>query len=193
MPPTDPRVDAYIAKSADFARPILKRIRKLLHATCPGVKETLKWSSPFYEHQGILIATPAFKQHCALVFWKGKLIFGKGDQRKKLRHITSLADLPGDKILTGYIKQAVALNEAGVTTPRPKPKAKIKPDVPGYFLAALRKNKKALATFGNFSPSHQREYIEWITEAKREETRAKRIKTAIEWIATGKSRHWQYQ
>ena len=140
-----------------------------------------------------MIATPAFKQHCALVFWKGKLIFGKGNQRKKLRHIISLDDLPGDKTLNGYIKQAVALNEFNITTPRPKPKAKIKPDVPGYFLAALRKNKKALATFGNFSPSHQREYIEWITEAKREETRAKRIKTAIEWIATGKSRHWQYQ
>lgn len=193
MPPTDPRVDAYIAKSAEFARPILKRIRKLVHAACPGVEETLKWSSPFYEHKGILIATPAFKQHCALVFWKGELIFGKEDQRKKLRRLTSLADLPGDKILTGYIKQAIAFNEAGITTPRPKPKAKTKSVVPGYFLAALRKNKKALAAFWNFSPSHQREYIEWITEAKREETRAKRIKTALEWIATGKSRHWQYR
>ena len=192
MPKPDPRVDAYIAKSADFAKPILTRIRKLVHAACPDVMETIKWNSPFYEHKGILIATPAFKQHCALIFWNGKLIFGKGNQRQKFRRITTLADLPGGKILTGYIKQAVELNEAGIKTPRLKPKAK-KLVVPDYFLAALKKNKKALASFENFSPSCKREYVEWITEAKREETRASRIKTAIEWIGEGKPQNWKYR
>lgn len=189
----NPRVDAYITQAADFAKPILLRVRKLVHAACPDVTETIKWGAPFYEYRGILICTPAFKQHCALVFWKGKLIFGKNDQRKKLRHLTSLADLPGDKILTGYIRHAIELNEAGVKTPRFQPKATPKLVVPDYFLAALKKNKKALTTFENFSPSCRREYVEWLIEAKREATRAQRLQTAIQWLAAGKSRHWKYQ
>jgi uncharacterized protein YdeI (YjbR/CyaY-like superfamily) len=193
MSKKDPRVDAYIAKAADFAKTILIRIRKLIHTACPDATETIKWNAPFYEHKGILITTPAFKKHCALIFWKGKLIFGQGDQREKFRHLTSLADLPGDKILTGYIKQAVALNESGVKTPRPKPNPNKKVAVPDYFLAALKKNKKALATFGKFSPSCKREYVEWLTEAKREETRIKRMQTAIQWLAAGKSRNWKYE
>ena len=193
MPKQDPRIDAYIAKAAEFARPILLRVRKLVHVACPDVIEAIKWGVPFYEHKGILLTTLAFKQHCALIFWKGKLIFDKGDQRKKLRRITSLADLPGVKILTGYIKRAVELNEAGVKTPHRQTKSKGKLTVPAYFLAALAKNQKALVTFQNFSPSCRREYVEWITDAKREETRAKRIQTAIEWIAKGKSRNWKYQ
>lgn len=192
MPKKDPRIDAYIARAADFAKPVLIRIRKLVHAACPGVTETMKWSSPFYEHKGILLCTPAFKQHCRLIFWKGRLFLGK--ERKKFGRVTSLADLPGDKILTGYIKQAMALNEAGVKdTGRSKSTAKKKIAVPDYFLAALKKNKNAFAAFEKFSPSCQREYIEWIVEAKRDETRAKRLKTALEWIAKGKSRNWKYQ
>jgi uncharacterized protein YdeI (YjbR/CyaY-like superfamily) len=191
----DPRVDAYIAKAADFAKPVLTRIRQLVQAACPEVTETIKWSAPFYEHKGILICAPAFKKHCALIFWKGKLIFEKEakDLRKKLRNMTSIADLPSDKILRDYIQKAVALNEAGMKTPRRQPKAKTKLVVPDYFLAAFKKNKKALATFENFSPNFRREYVEWIMEAKREETRASRIKTALEWMAAGKSRHWKYQ
>jgi uncharacterized protein YdeI (YjbR/CyaY-like superfamily) len=193
----DPRVDAYIAKAADFAKPILLRVRKLVHGACPEVKETIKWGAPFFEHKGILVCTPAFKQHCALIFWKGKLLFkefpAKDNPRKKFRRLTSNADLPGDKILTGYIKQAVKLNEAGVKTPRRPPKPKGKLVVPDYFLAALKRNKKALTTFENFSPSCRREYVEWLTEARREETRTRRIQTAIEWLAAGKSRNWKYQ
>jgi len=191
----DPRVDAYIAQAADFAQPVLIRIRKLVHAACPEVTETIKWNAPFYEHKGILACAPAFKKHCALIFWKGKLIFEKEaqDLKKKLRTMTSITDLPADKTLRDYIQKAVAINEAGIKTPRAKPKAKAKLMVPDYFLAALKKNKKALATFENFSPSCKREYIEWITEAKREETRASRIQTALEWLAAGKSRHWKYQ
>jgi hypothetical protein len=118
MPKKSPLVDAYIAKSADFAKPILKRIRKLVHATCPQMEEAIKWSSPFFVHKGVLVAMPAFKQHCALIFWKGKLILGK--ERAKYRRLTSLADLPADKVLLGYIRKAVELNEAGVKIPRSK-------------------------------------------------------------------------
>ena len=191
MPKGDPRVDAYIAKSAEFAKPVLNRIRKLVHAMCPDVTETLKWNAPFFEHKGILIATPAFKRHCALIFWKGKLFLGK--EREKFRRIATLADLPGDKILTGYIQQAVALNEAGIKAPRPTPKSKQEVVVPDNFLAALKKNKKALAAFENFSPSHKREYVKWITEAKREETRTRRMRIAVEQITDGKSQNWKYQ
>jgi uncharacterized protein YdeI (YjbR/CyaY-like superfamily) len=192
MPKKNPRVDAYIARSADFAKPILKRIRKLVHAACPDVQETLKWNLPFYEYQGILLATPAFKRHSALIFWKGRLFLGK-DQKARLRRLTTLTELPGDKILTGYIRKAVALNEAGIKAPRPKPKARKAVVVPDYFLAALKQNKRVLAVFENFRPSHKREYVEWIAEAKREETRAKRIKAALQLMAKGKSRNWKYE
>src|SRR5690348_859988 len=154
MPKRDARVDTYIARSADFAKPILNRIRKLVHAACPEVEETIKWNAPFFIYKGILLATPAFKHHCAFFFWKGKLLFSdfpaQNNPRGKLRHLTSITDLPSDKILTGYIKKAVKLNEAGIKIPRPEPKAKKKVVVPDYFLAALKTNKKALVVFEHF-------------------------------------------
>jgi uncharacterized protein YdeI (YjbR/CyaY-like superfamily) len=198
MPNKDPRVDAYIAKAAAFAKPVLNRIRKLVHAACPDATETIKWSSPFYEHKGILLATLAFKKHCALIFWKGRLIFSglpaKENPKTRFRRITAASDLPDDEILTGYIRKAVELNEAGIKTPtRAKPKAKKQIAVPEYFLAALKQNKKAQAGFESLSPSCRREYVEWISEAKREETRATRLKAAIGWIAKGRARNWKYQ
>jgi uncharacterized protein YdeI (YjbR/CyaY-like superfamily) len=196
MQHTDPRIDAYITQAADFAKPILRHIRKLVHAASPDVQETLKWNCPHFEHKGILLGMAAFKQHCVVNFWKGKLIMGEFPDEDcamgQFGRITSLTDLPGDKTLTGYVKRAVELNETGVKSPtRAKPKKKLV--VPDYFLAAIKKNKAALATFENFSPGCKREYVEWITEAKREETRAKRIKTAIEWMAQGKSHNWKHR
>ncbi len=193
MPKKDPRIDAYIARAGDFARPILNRIRKLVHVACPDVEETIKWNSPFFMHKGILLATPAFKRHCALLFWKARLFLSQ-DQKTKFRRLTSMAELPDDKVLSSYIKKAAELNEVGIKSPtRAKPKAKKAVVVPDYFLAALKKNKKALTTFENFSPSHKREYVEWIVEAKREATRAKRIKVAMLQLANGKSLNWKYQ
>jgi uncharacterized protein YdeI (YjbR/CyaY-like superfamily) len=189
MPKKSPLVDAYIAKSADFAKPILNRIRKLVHTACPQVEEAIKWNSPFFTHKGVLAAMPAFKRHCALIFWKGKLILGK--ERAKYRSLISLADLPADNVLLGYIRKAVELNETGVKIPRPKSKAKAV--VPGYLLAALKKNKKALATFVTFSPSHKREYVQWVTEAKLAETRARRLEKMVQLLARGKSLHWKYE
>ena len=193
MPNHDPRIDAYIAKSGDFAKPILDRIRKLVHAACPDVEETLKWNAPHFLHQGILVAMPAFKQHCALIFWKGRL-FLDADKKARLRRMTSIADLPSDKVLMGYLKQALKLNVDGVKAPtRGKAKPKKSVVVPAYFLAALGKNNKALAAFEKFPPSHKREYVDWIVDAKHDETRARRIKTALEWLSKGKSRNWKYE
>jgi uncharacterized protein YdeI (YjbR/CyaY-like superfamily) len=196
MQHTDPRIDAYITQAADFARPILRHIRNLVHVACPDVQETMKWNCPHFERKGVLLGMAAFKQHCVMNFWKGKLIMGKLPEEDfamgQFGRITSLAGLPEDKILTGYVKKAVELNESGIKNPaRAKPKKDLV--TPDYFLAAIKKNKKALATFQKFSPSCKREYVEWITEAKREETRAKRLKTAIKWMAQGKPHNWKYK
>jgi uncharacterized protein YdeI (YjbR/CyaY-like superfamily) len=198
MPTKDPRVDAYIAKAADFAKPILAHIRKLVHAGCPAVVETMKWSMPHFDHKGVLCGMAAFKQHCSLGFWKGELIFGstseENDAMGHFGRIASLSDLPKDKVLLGYIKKAAELNEAGIKKPAPV-RSKVKKEliVPDHFMATLKKNKKALITFENLSYSHRKEYVEWIVEAKREETRATRMATTLEWLAKGRSRNWKYE
>jgi uncharacterized protein YdeI (YjbR/CyaY-like superfamily) len=191
MPKQNPRVDAYIAKSADFAKPILHRIRKLVHKACPQVEEDIKWSSPFFMYKGMFAAMMAFKAHCAFIFpGNGKLILGQDEA--KFRRFTSLADLPSDNVLLDYLRKAVELKDAGAKPVRSK-EVKKALVVPDYFLVALKKNKKALAVFEGFPPSHKREYVDWITEAKREETRARRIQSALEMLAKGKSRNWKYE
>ena len=190
----DPRVDAYIAKSADFAQPVLKHFRKLVHAACPKVEETIKWQMPFFVHHGIVCSIAAFKEHCGVVFWKGALLFPGRDKTGMghLGRITAVSDLPEDKTLLGYLKEAARLNEEGIKRERTPAAPKRKVAVPACFKAALQQNPKAQAAFEGFSPSHQREYVEWITEAKREETRQKRMKTALTWLAAGKPRNWKY-
>jgi uncharacterized protein YdeI (YjbR/CyaY-like superfamily) len=192
----DPRVDAYIAKSPDFAKPILSHIRKVMHAAIPEVEETWKWSAPAFEYKGLIGIMAAFKNYCGLNLWKASLILKKGekavDSAGNFGKITSLDDLPSDKVLAGYFKEAARLNESGVKVKK-TPAASKKPlPVPAILRTALAKNAKARATFDAFSPSHQREYIEWIAEAKSEETRDRRIATALEWMAEGKSRNWKY-
>lgn len=196
----DPRIDAYIARAAPFAQPILRHLRKIVHAGCPEAEETMKWSSPHFMHKGMLCGMAAFKQHCAFGFWKGALIFegDKNARREAMGHfgrITALSDLANEKALIGYVKKAVALNEAGVKSPT-RSKAKGQPQplrIPDYFAAALQKNKKALRTFEMFSPSKQKEYVQWLVEAKREETRKQRLAISIQWLAEGKARNWKYQ
>lgn len=197
------QLDAYIAKAQPFAKPILKHLRELIHEACPDVEESIKWSFPSFDYKGPLCSMASFKQHVAFGFWKASLLNDPSNYLQPMKseggaaignlgRITSLKDLPPDKIMFDFIKQAVKLNEAGVKLPvqRKTPKKAIKP--PAYFLAALRKNEKALLTFESFSPSHKREYLEWITEAKTETTREKRLTQAIEWMAEGKPRNWKY-
>jgi uncharacterized protein YdeI (YjbR/CyaY-like superfamily) len=193
----DPRVDAYIAKSAEFARPILSHLREVVHTACPEVEETMKWSFPNFMYKGMLCSMASFKEHCAFGFWKEALVLGKnakGEQAMgSFGRITKLKDLPSKKVLAGYIKAAMKLNDDGVKSPtRTKKKAPKEVVVPEDLANALRADKKALATFEKFSPSHKREYINWITEAKAEATRSRRLATAIEWMAEGKPRNWKY-
>jgi len=202
MPGTrDPRIDAYIAKAPEFARPILIHLRAVVNAACPEADETLKWSMPSWTYaDGILCGMAAFKQHATFGFWKGSLIVPSDDSDNEsamgqFGKITKLADLPSKKVLTGYVKQAMKLNEDGVKVPeRARPaKPRPAPETPDDLAAALKKNKAAKATWEAFSPSCKREYVEWITEAKREETRLKRLAQAVEWIGEGKQRNWKYQ
>ena len=196
----DSRIDSYIAKSAPFAQPILKRLRKLVHAGCPGVEETMKWSFPhFLFGGGILCSMAAFKEHCTFGFWKGKLMKKLATTKKSEQgmgqygRMTTFGDLPDDKTIMAQIQEAAQLNAAGIKVSRPKPKPKKPLRIPTYFNAALKGNPKAFTTFQNFSPSHQREYVDWITEAKTEATRQKRLATALAWLAEGKSRNWKYE
>jgi uncharacterized protein YdeI (YjbR/CyaY-like superfamily) len=195
----DPRIDAYIEKSAPFAQPILKRLRKLIHAGCPAVEESIKWSCPHFIYCGMLCSMAAFQEHCTFGFWKGKLMKSLARTKKSEQgmgqygRMASLADLPDDKTILEQVKEAAQLNADGVKVPRPKPKPKKPLKIPPHFTSALKGNPKAFTTFQNFSPSHQREYVEWITEAKTEATRQKRLATALEWLAEGKSRNWKYE
>src|SRR4051812_33353592 len=167
----DPKVDTYISNAAEFAKPILKHLRKLVHASCPEVNETIKWRFPHFEYQGVLCSMAAFKEHCAFGLWKERLILGESKTVEKrgmgsFGCIRSLSDLPGEKVLVGYVKKAAALNQAGIKGPRrtqSKPREPI--PVPDYFRAALQQNGKARQTFDKFPPGKQREYLEWVTEA----------------------------
>jgi uncharacterized protein YdeI (YjbR/CyaY-like superfamily) len=193
VPTTDPRVDAYIAKSADFAKPILTRLRKVVHAGCPDVEETLKWNTPAFMYHGILCGMAGFKQHCIFGFWNGALELPNNlEAMGHFGRITSVDELPSDKVLIALVKKAAQLNQAGIKKSLMPKRTKGPFTVPADLKAALKKSAKARKTFEGFSPSNQREYVEWITEAKTDVTRTKRLETAIGWMEEGKPRHWKY-
>jgi uncharacterized protein YdeI (YjbR/CyaY-like superfamily) len=196
----DKRIDAYIAKSAEFARPILRHLRDIVHEGCPEIKETIKWSFPNFEYKSILCGMAAFKQHCSFGFWKGSLILDSRDSKSaeamgQFGRIASLKDLPARSVLLAYVHKAKQLNDEGVKVPRKPAPRGVKRElvVPDYFTSALEKNKKALATFEGFPYSHKKEYVEWISEAKTDGTRNRRLQTAVGWLAQGKSRNWKYE
>lgn len=194
----DPRIDAYIAKSAEFARPILEHLRAVVHAACPEIEEDLKWSMPFFSYNGApMCMMAAFKQHCGFGFWLSRQVVGgmaEADGMGQFGKLTTLKDLPSKKELIAHIRKAMALNEAGVKLARPKAAAKPVPTLPGdlAILLAQKKHASARMTYAGFSPSAQREYADWIAEAKTDATRQKRIATTLEWLAEGKPRNWKY-
>ncbi len=192
----DPRVDAYIAKQRDFAKPILSYLRGVVHQGCPQVTESIKWGAPFFDYKGTLCMFAGFKEHVGFGFWKGSLIdTGENvnlEAAGSFGRITSVADLPPKKKLLGYIKQAMQLNETGVKASMKPSKPKKAIPMPTDLRTALAKNTKAKTTFAAFSPSHKREYLEWITEAKQEQTRGRRLEQAVQWMAEGKPRMWKY-
>ncbi len=192
----DPRVDAYIEDSADFAKPILEHIRDVMHEACPDVEETIKWKFPVFMYHGIMANMASFKEHCAFGFWKPSLIL-EGDEEKseeamgQFGRITSIGQLPPKETLIGYVHRAMELNEKGIQ-PTKKKRAKPANDVPEDFRAELGKVSGAQQAFEEMSPGYRREYIEWITEAKRESTRQRRIAKAVDQISEGKSLNWKY-
>ena len=193
----DPRIDAYIANAAPFARPILEHVRERVHAAVPDAEETIKWSAPGFTLNGkILLMMAAFKQHAALNFWRGQEI-GDGSPKAgamgQFGRLTTVSDLPPDDQLDGMLREAAALAATAPAPRKTKHAPKPAPEMHPEFAAALAKAPKAKAVLDGFPPSAQRDYLEWISEAKQDATRAKRIATAIEWLAEGKRRHWKYQ
>ncbi|HEY5406622.1 MAG TPA: YdeI/OmpD-associated family protein [Ginsengibacter sp.] len=197
----DKRIDDYILKSADFAKPILKHLRSLIHSACPNVEETIKWGFPHFDYRGMMCSMAAFKQHCAFGFWKTALMKDAKEMISQNEYamghmgkIRNLKDLPPDKKIIEWVKEAMRLNDDDVKLPeRKKRDNKKEIEIPEILQNALLKNKTAATTFNNFSPSHKREYIEWIDEAKTDETKSKRIVTTIEWLKEGKARNWKYE
>ncbi|HXD38434.1 MAG TPA: YdeI/OmpD-associated family protein [Rhodanobacter sp.] len=198
MAKRDPRIDAYIAKSAAFARPILEHLRHRIHAACPDVEESIKWGMPFFSYKAApMCMMAAFKQHCSFGFWLSKeVIAGSNeDGMGQFGKLASLKDLPSDKQLASWLKKAMALNEAGVKKARPKAAAKPAPTLPDDLSALFAKRQHAAArkAWESFPPGAQHEYLEWIGEAKTDATRQKRLATTLEWLAEGKRRHWKYE
>lgn len=197
----DPRIDAYIAKQQDFAKPILTRIRVVVHAASPEAQETLKWSTPHFQYRGgMMCAMAAFKEHAIFGFWKGALIEGVSPNRNNggeamgnFGRLTSVKDMPSRTVMMSLVRQAMRLNDEGISVPKPKKAPKPEATMPDALAAALDQNRRAAGQFQKFSPSQRREYIEWIDDAKRDDTRVKRITQAIEWIADGKGRNWKYE
>ncbi|MEX2116658.1 MAG: DUF1801 domain-containing protein [Bacteroidota bacterium] len=195
----DKRVDAYISRSVEFARPILNHLRALVHRACPDAGETIKWGMPHFDYKGMMCSMAAFKEHCAFVFWKASLMkdfktrftrmgkLGMGH----MGQIRSLSDLPADSAMIRMIREAARLNDEGPTLAHRRAKATIV-EIPPVLAHALSKNEKAKLTFDSFSPSNKRDYNEWITEAKKLDTRTKRLETAMKWMAEGKPRNWKY-
>jgi uncharacterized protein YdeI (YjbR/CyaY-like superfamily) len=201
---TDKRIDAYILKAQRFAQPILKHLRKLIHQAVPDAQETIKWGMPSFDYKGAFCSMASFKQHAVFGFWKYQLIkdpkgyLGErsakgGEAMGNLGRITGLKDLPPDKVIIDFLKQAKKLNDDGVKLPPRVKKEKAEMEIPDYFTRSLRRNKAALKNFTDFSASKKRDYVEWLTEAKTDATREKRLDTAIEWISEGKSLNWKYE
>jgi uncharacterized protein YdeI (YjbR/CyaY-like superfamily) len=201
----DARVDAYIGKARPFAQPVLIHIRELMHKAAPDLNETVKWGMPFFELNGVILGNmAAFKEHCSLGLWGPEMHAILGNDGAKSNEamgtfgrIASVKDLPTEKVLLGYFKQAAGFVTSGERTTslvrKPKRAVKAPPEVPVELVAALKKNKLAAKVFEGFSPSCKREYVDWVTEAKRDETKQKRVAQAVEWMAEGKSRNWKYE
>jgi hypothetical protein len=192
----DPRIDAYIAKAPEFAQPVLTAIRAAVHAACPEVVETVKWRNPAFEFHGLLCGMAAFQKHCTFGFWKHTLVCGDTERGKEawgsFGRMTSTADLPAKAVFARLIRKAVQLNVDGVKVEKPKHPRKPLPKMPPALQKALAGNARARAQWGAFMPGKQREYMEWIGEAKTEATRERRLGQALEWITEGKARNWKY-
>lgn len=195
------KVDEYIAKSADFAKPILKHLRQIIHDTCPNVEEDIKWGTPHYGYKGDhLVMMAGFKNHCSFSLYKAEYMTDKeiaesvkaGKKFGYMDKLKDLSDLPAKKILAAYIKEAMTINEKGIKKEVPKSDKPKVLETPDYLIVALNANKKAKSVWNEKSDAFRKDYLVWIIEAKTEVTKQKRIEQSLEWIAEGKGRFWQY-
>lgn len=194
-------IDRYIEKASPFAQPILRRVRELVHSSRDDIEEALKWRSPTFLVDGkIICGMAAFKEHCVFAFWHQAVQAEIAKENAKVRAallergcLTDVAQLPSAKIVAKYVRRSVELYAADVPSLRRAKERKPELEMPADFEAALKKNSRARTHFAAFSPGKRRDYIEWITTAKRTETRLERLETAVEWIAEGKARHWKYE
>jgi uncharacterized protein YdeI (YjbR/CyaY-like superfamily) len=193
----DPRIDAYIAKAAPFAQPILNHVRQRVHAAAPEAEETMKWSHPTFTVEGkILLGMAAFKAHAIINFWRGQELRGdeaNGDAMGQFGKLTSASDLPPDPEFDALVREAAKLARTAPAPRKTKHEPKPPPTMHPDFAAALAGDGKAKAVLDGFPPSAQREYLDWVSEAKQDATRAKRIADAVQWLSEGKRRHWKYE
>lgn len=191
----DPRIDTYIAGRAAFARPILDWLRERVHAGCPGVDEAIKWSMPAFLYKGRPLANmAAFKAHATFGFWdrEATATGREGEAMGQMGRIASLDDLPDATTLEDQVRAAMARIDVGERPARPAGPPRPEAEVPEALAEALARDDLAAGTFAGFPPSARRDYCEWIAEAKRAETRDKRVAEAIGWLREGKRRHWKY-
>ncbi|MDO5505713.1 MAG: YdeI/OmpD-associated family protein [Pseudoxanthomonas suwonensis] len=195
----DPRVDAYIAGAAEFAQPLLAELRERVHRNCPDVVEAIKWGMPAFLHGGAIFCTmAAFKQHVSFGYWRHAEVMGADVERDGMGsygRMATVKDLPGKRGMQADLRKALALADTAPARAagQHRPQGAAAPAVPAELAAALQGNAKARAAFDSFPPSARRDYIEWITEAKREDTRARRLAQTIQWLAEGKRRNWKYE
>ena len=199
MPTKDPRIDSYIAEAAEFARPILKHLRKIIHQGCPEGVETIKWGCPFFDYHGLLCGFAAFKAHASLFFWRDidvsrwlEKTNTAGAGMGQFGKLTSMADLPKDSVLLACVRAAVEQRDAPASKTKRQRQPAMELPVPADLKKALAANAKAATTFKAFAPSHRRAYLDWISEAKQPATRERRLQTTIEWLAEGKQQNWKY-
>ena len=191
----NPKVDEYISNASEFAQPILKKIRAIVHDAYPDIEENIKWGMPSFDYKGIVCHMAAFKAHCSFGFFKHKLIKGlEGDGgMNSFGKLKSIEDLPDEELLKTYIQEAILLNEQGIKLPKKPTTKKKELIIPNELTEALLKHPKAATVFDSFSYTHKKEYAEWIAEAKRDATKEKRVQQAIEWLKDGKHRNWKYE
>jgi len=199
MAAKDPRVDSYISEAAEFARPILKHFRKIIHQGCPEAVETIKWGCPFFDYHGLFCGFAAFKAHASLFFWRDIDVSRwlnktntAGAGMGQFGKIAAMADLPQDSVLLACVRAAVEQRDAPASITKRKRQPASELPVPGDLKKALTANAKAAATFKAFAPSHRRAYLDWIADAKQPATRERRVQTTIEWLAEGKQQNWKY-
>ena len=182
-------VTTYIENAASFAQPILSKIREIVHQACPEIEENLKWSFPHFNYRGkIICSMAAFKQHCAFTFWLAAQlkdqdkILQRGESQKSMGHLGKLQSpdqIPDQNILINYIHEAINLSQAESRVVR-KLTDRTEIKIPVELEAALKKNKEVYRKFDQLPYSHRREYVNYITEAKKADTRERRITKTIE-------------